>query len=110
MLLLLTLIACGDEPADTGAGAAACTDPEVVMTTPVAGDVFLEGESVSLVADGDGVGSLRYTWAVDGNAFATGSTATWVAEDVGTHVMTVQLEDDCGIAQDQVNFSVAAAR
>lgn len=107
---LLALFACAEDPADTGLDdGAACTDPEVEMTTPVAGDVFLEGESVALVADGDGVGTLRYTWAVDGDSFTTGSTGTWVAQGVGTHVMTVQLDDDCGVAQDQATFSVAAA-
>lgn len=109
--LLSLLLACADEGAgDSAAPLDSCTDPEVAIVSPERDETFLVDEEVTLVADGEGVGALLYTWAVDGDAFTTGSTGTYIAADPGHHVLTVQLEDDCGVAQDDLNFRVAEVR
>lgn len=112
MLLALFLAACADGGDSAPVYTDECTaagDPEVTLVAPEASSTFVEGEEVALEAEGEGVGGMFYSWAVDGDVFDTGQTSTWIATVVGDHVITVQLQDDCGVVQDNIPVRVAAA-
>lgn len=112
MLLAFLLAACDGGADSAPVLADDCTtsgNPEVTLVAPQANDTFVEGETVTLEAEGEGVGLLRYSWAVDSDVFDTGPSSFWVATGVGDHVVTVKLDDDCGTNQDSIPVRVVAA-
>lgn len=101
MTLLLLLAACADDGADSAApatGCAAAGNPELTLVSPEYDSTWTVGESVPFEADIEATGMPLVTWAVDGDAFATGAAVTWIAEGSGDRVVQVSVQDDCGSA------------
>lgn len=107
---LLPFLACTGDVADSGSAPVdTCRAPSVEILAPVEGDTVVEGERVTFEGDGDGQGQLLYVWGVDGDSSGTGTSSGWTAAGVGSHLVTLQLTDDCEEpAQATVHISVTA--
>ncbi len=81
-------------------GAVPNAAPEVAITSPADGSMFLEGESISFtgtggdVEDGDLTSSLAWTSSLDGPLGNGGSLSTTLS--VGAHTVTASVSDSGG--------------